>query len=115
MAVVRVGCPECGRDRVVKRGRTPLGKQRYLCMNPECAKKTFILYYSCSRRLPLTILNQRGDYLPQVETGTVDLVCMDPPYYDNVLYAELSDFGSVIHVVKASLPLNSGSISQQLR
>ncbi|WP_295582739.1 DUF1156 domain-containing protein [uncultured Lamprocystis sp.] len=42
--------------------------------------------------LPLTILNQRGDYLPQVETGTVDLVCMDPPYYDNVLYAELSDF-----------------------
>lgn len=42
--------------------------------------------------LPLTILNQRGDYLPQVEAGTVDLVCMDPPYYDNVLYAELSDF-----------------------
>jgi adenine-specific DNA methylase len=42
--------------------------------------------------LPLTILNQRGDYLPQVESGTVDLVCMDPPYYDNVLYAELSDF-----------------------
>ncbi|WP_295446741.1 hypothetical protein [uncultured Thiodictyon sp.] len=42
--------------------------------------------------LPLTILNQRGDYLPQVEAGTVDLVCMDPPYYDNVLYGELSDF-----------------------
>lgn len=42
--------------------------------------------------LPLTILNQRADYLPQVESGTVDLVCMDPPYYDNVLYAELSDF-----------------------
>jgi putative DNA methylase len=42
--------------------------------------------------LPLTILNQRGDYLPQVESGAVDLICMDPPYYDNVLYAELSDF-----------------------
>ena len=54
MAVVRVGCPECGRDRVVKRGRTPLGKQRYLCMNPECAKKTFILHYSYSGRLPET-------------------------------------------------------------
>ena len=24
--------------------------------------------------------------------ASVDLVCMDPPYYNNVQYAELSDF-----------------------
>lgn len=27
-----------------------------------------------------------------VETGSVDAVIVDPPYYDNVMYAELSDF-----------------------
>ena len=33
-----------------------------------------------------------GDRLEHVETASVDLVVMDPPYYDNVMYAELSDF-----------------------
>ena len=30
--------------------------------------------------------------LSQVETGSVHHICVDPPYYDNVMYAELSDF-----------------------
>ncbi len=30
-----------------------------------------------------------------VETGSQTLVCCDPPYYDNVMYAELSDFFGV--------------------
>ena len=33
-----------------------------------------------------------GDVLDHIEDGTVDAVVMDPPYYDNVMYAELSDF-----------------------
>lgn len=33
-----------------------------------------------------------GDYLPHVKDGSADAVVMDPPYYDNVMYAELSDF-----------------------
>jgi adenine-specific DNA methylase len=46
---------------------------------------------------PLTILNGTGAYLPQVADGSVDLVCMDPPYYNNVQYAELSDYFYVWH------------------
>ncbi|MBC8450385.1 MAG: DUF1156 domain-containing protein [Chloroflexi bacterium] len=30
--------------------------------------------------------------LGQAETGSVHHICVDPPYYDNVMYAELSDF-----------------------
>ena len=30
--------------------------------------------------------------MAQVGSGSVDLVCFDPPYYDNVQYGELSDF-----------------------
>lgn len=33
-----------------------------------------------------------GDSLDHIPQSTVDLVVMDPPYYDNVMYAELSDF-----------------------
>ena len=43
-------------------------------------------------QLPITILNETGAHLPQVPDASVDLVCMDPPYYNNVQYAELSDF-----------------------
>ena len=37
---------------MVKRGKTEQGKQRYLCINMECAAKTFILDYSYNGSLP---------------------------------------------------------------
>ena len=40
----------------------------------------------------ITITCKPGDALDHVEDATVDVVVMDPPYYDNVMYAELSDF-----------------------
>ena len=33
-----------------------------------------------------------GDDLDHIEDGSTDAIVMDPPYYDNVMYAELSDF-----------------------
>ena len=33
-----------------------------------------------------------GDSLDHVASGSVEVIVMDPPYYDNVMYAELSDF-----------------------
>ena len=41
---------------------------------------------------PVTITCKAGDHLDNIENGTIDVVVMDPPYYDNVMYAELSDF-----------------------
>ena len=43
-------------------------------------------------RPPVTITCKPGDSLDHIANGSVDLVVMDPPYYDNVMYAELSDF-----------------------
>jgi putative DNA methylase len=42
--------------------------------------------------LPLTILNSTAAHMPSIVDGSVDLICMDPPYYDNVQYGELSDY-----------------------
>ncbi|MBA3598676.1 MAG: DUF1156 domain-containing protein [Methylibium sp.] len=41
---------------------------------------------------PVTIINGSAASMTAVEAGSVDLVALDPPYYNNVQYAELSDF-----------------------
>lgn len=41
---------------------------------------------------PVTITCRSADDLTHVADESVDAVVMDPPYYDNVMYAELSDF-----------------------
>ena len=41
---------------------------------------------------PVTITCKPGDSLDHVRDASIDAVVMDPPYYDNVMYAELSDF-----------------------
>jgi len=38
------------------------------------------------------ISNESGDSLYHIEDASLDAVVLDPPYYDNVMYAELSDF-----------------------
>ena len=41
---------------------------------------------------PLTLTCQSADQLQHLADASIDAVVMDPPYYDNVMYAELSDF-----------------------
>jgi adenine-specific DNA methylase len=41
---------------------------------------------------PITLTCKSGDTLDHLTDGSIDTVVMDPPYYDNVMYAELSDF-----------------------
>ena len=40
----------------------------------------------------VTITCKSADSLDHIADGSIDAVIMDPPYYDNVMYAELSDF-----------------------
>ena len=56
------------------------------------AELTLSVHEAQGTNLPLRILNGSAGNMSQVETGSVDLVCFDPPYYDNVQYGELSDF-----------------------
>ena len=39
-----------------------------------------------------TVIRGTAGDLDGVQSGSQTLVCIDPPYYDNVMYAELSDF-----------------------
>src|SRR5690606_23320592 len=44
------------------------------------------------RNSDIIITNGSGDNLPHLEEASIDAVVLDPPYYDNVMYAELADF-----------------------
>ena len=66
-------------------------------VRPETASDAPSLLDAPEERLPkapppITITCKSGDNLDHIEDGAVDVVVMDPPYYDNVMYAELSDF-----------------------
>jgi putative DNA methylase len=41
---------------------------------------------------PVAITCKSADNLDHLVDGSIDVIVMDPPYYDNVMYAELSDF-----------------------
>ena len=45
-----------------------------------------------AKALPVTVTCKPGDALDHIADASIDAVAMDPPYYDNVMYAELSDF-----------------------
>lgn len=40
----------------------------------------------------VTVTQGSAAHLPQIADGSIGHVCMDPPYYDNVMYAELADY-----------------------
>ena len=40
----------------------------------------------------VTVTQGSGAHMPSVKDNSVAHLCMDPPYFDNVMYAELSDF-----------------------
>jgi putative DNA methylase len=42
--------------------------------------------------LRLSITQGNAQNLSKIKTGSIHLVCVDPPYYDNVMYSECSDF-----------------------
>lgn len=50
MATIKVRCPECDSDDVVKYGYLPKGTQRFKCRNELCQKNTFILNYKAIAR-----------------------------------------------------------------
>ena len=45
MAKIKVKCPYCGSEEVSLYGKSRSGKQRYLCRDRTCSRKTFQLEY----------------------------------------------------------------------
>ena len=40
---ITVSCSDCHSADVIKHGKLGEGKQRYLCQNPDCLRRTFVL------------------------------------------------------------------------
>ena len=41
---------------------------------------------------PSEVINGEAQFIPQLDDGSIDCIVFDPPYHNNVAYAELSDF-----------------------
>ena len=52
MATIKVTCPICGTEDVVRHGTLPKGEQRFRCRNTDCTKNAFILNYTSLGRQP---------------------------------------------------------------
>ncbi len=63
------------------------------CLSQVVSAYSDICKIAPNQALPdLQILNGTAAHIDNVQDESVDLICMDPPYYNNVQYAELSDF-----------------------
>ncbi len=69
-------------------------KELVTLVHPEAGRDPGDLFAGSgsARRAPITITCKPGDSLDHIGGDSIDAVVMDPPYYDNVMYAELSDF-----------------------
>jgi putative DNA methylase len=73
-------------------------------------------YGSAPSRPPLgdcTLTCESGDRLLTIPDASIDAVVIDPPYYSNVSYAELSDF-FYVWLKRTAGPLFPGEFSQHL-
>lgn len=64
---IAVECPHCHSTDVVKNGKSGEGKQRYLCQNEQCARRSFIRNYSYNgcrqevkKKIPQMVVNGSG-------------------------------------------------------
>jgi len=66
MVYIKVLCPHCGSDDVVLHGRNTNGKQRLLCRNAECSRKTFQFEYTYNAYKP----GVRQQIIDMVQNGS---------------------------------------------
>jgi transposase-like protein len=52
MVYIKVLCPDCGSDNVVRYGKNSTNRQRFLCRNDKCSRKTFQLEYKLNACKP---------------------------------------------------------------
>ena len=98
MALVAVQCPHCGKQEVVKRGKTDNGKQRYLCKNSQCSASTFILDYAYQ------------GYLPAVKEKIIDMAMNGSGIRDTARVLNISQSTVINEIKKRILPaVNSSS------
>jgi len=61
----------------------------------ELAQTTQLSFFKRADGNPLerlSITHGNAQNLSDLKTGSINLICVDPPYYDNVMYSECSDF-----------------------
>ena len=94
MVLNPVLCPVCRHDNISKRGKTENGKQRYLCQNPECTVKTFILDYDYN------------GYFTEVKNQIIEMAINGSGIRDTARVLDISPTTVINELKKKNLALN---------
>jgi adenine-specific DNA methylase len=91
MAVLTEGL---GYDWAIKQTAKCIGELVEMVCPHEYRNEGQELRFNQKKWIPPSIILtcKSGDALDHLTNNSIDAVVMDPPYYDNVMYAELSDF-----------------------
>ncbi len=60
--------------------------------HPETQEQMFNQDKSTGTPAPTQVINGEAQFISQLDDGSIDCIVFDPPYHDNVAYAELADF-----------------------
>ena len=60
--------------------------------HPEDQKTLVELSSPKKQSEPSRVINSEAQFISELDDGSIDSIVFDPPYHDNVAYAELSDF-----------------------
>ena len=75
---IQVLCPYCGSEDIGLHGKNTNGKQRLICKNKECSKKTFQLDYTYNAYKP-GVKQQIADMAMNVPEQEIPDVCSACP------------------------------------
>ena len=81
-----------GFDWAIEQTAKCIGELITLTRGASNGKQGSLLGHNSFQSSPVAVTCGSADQMEHLSDGAVDLVVVDPPYYDNVMYAELSDF-----------------------
>jgi putative DNA methylase len=86
--------PGVGYDWAIQKTAKCIEQLVVLVRNDEQNSHDLLSRSACStfQSPSIMITSKPGDMLDHIADRSIDVVVIDPPYYDNVMYAELSDF-----------------------
>ena len=91
-AEMAVTCQGLGLEWALNDTESCLNQILKMISSPDYPAQLLETETSPGNPLPTEVINSEAQFIPQLNDKSIDCIVFDPPYHDNVAYAELSDF-----------------------
>ena len=91
-AEMAITCQGLGLEWSLKNVEACISELLEMTGHPEKPNTMLVSDSTKKTALPSEVINSEAQFISNLADGTIDCIVFDPPYHDNVCYAELSDF-----------------------